>query len=278
MKVSEIMTKDPVKYRVPSSINEVIKVLIRNNITGIPITDVNGKYAGFVSRRDIFSNPNEVQTAMVMRRSPPISGDENVETAAIEMLKQKKRHLTVVDSNNYVTGILTPQNFMKLIKEQHGNIRIKDVMKDISIPVWEKTPLMPILITMNLSNIFSFPVIDGKGDFVGLITDRDIFDRVDLKYDSILSEMGIANDEDPWSWTGLRNVFRYVVERADIKLPDISAEQVMVKNPSIVYLNDKLEMAASIMIQNNFNQIPVLDDPKKIIGMLYDIEMLSVFQ
>ncbi|MGC8608557.1 MAG: CBS domain-containing protein [Thermoplasmata archaeon] len=278
MKVSEIMTKDPIKYKVPSSINEVIKILIKNNITGIPITDINGKYAGFVSRRDIFSNPNEVQTAMVMRRSDPISEDADVKTAAMEMLKQKKRHLTVVDSNNYVIGILTPQNFMKLIKEQYGNVRVKDVMKDLCIPIWERTPLTPVLITMNLSNIFSFPVIDADGNFVGLITDRDIFDRVDLKFDSVLSEMGIADDEDPWSWTGLRNVFRYVVQRADIKLPDISVEEVMVRGPSIVYANDKIEVAASIMIQNNFNQIPVLDDPKKITGMLYDIELLSVFK
>lgn len=278
MKVSDIMTPDPITYHVPSSINEVIKVLIKYNVTGVPITDQSGHYAGFVSRRDIFANPRETQTAMVMRRSKAVYEDDEVRTAALEMLAQKKRHLTVIDREGHVKGILTPQNFMKTIKENYGNVKVKEVMKETSVPIWYKTPLPAILTVMNVSGIFSFPVIDDNGSFVGLLVDRDIFDRIDLKFDSILSEMGIADDEDPWSWTGLRNVFKYVVERADIKLPKISADEIMVKNPTVVYANDKLSTAAELMIKYNYNQLPVLDDSHGIYGMLYDIEMLGVFQ
>ncbi|WP_297217390.1 CBS domain-containing protein [Thermoplasma sp.] len=278
MKVADIMTPDPITYHVPSSINEVIKVLIKYNVTGVPITDQNGYYVGFVSRRDIFANPRETQTAMVMRRSKAVYEDDEVRIAALEMLAQKKRHLTVIDRENHVKGILTPQNFMKTIRENYGNVKVKEVMKETSVPIWYKTPLPAILTVMNVSGIFSFPVINDDGSFVGLLVDRDIFDRIDLKFDSILSEMGIADDEDPWSWTGLRNVFKYVVERADIKLPKISAEEIMVKNPTVVYANDKLSTAADLMIKYNYNQLPVLDDSHGIYGMLYDIEMLGVFQ
>ena len=278
MKVADIMTPDPITYHVPSSINEVIKVLIKYNVTGVPITDQNGYYVGFVSRRDIFANPRETQTAMVMRRSKAVYEDDEVRIAALEMLAQKKRHLTVIDRENHVKGILTPQNFMKTIRENYGNVKVKEVMKETSVPIWYKTPLPAILTVMNVSGIFSFPVINDDGSFVGLLVDRDIFDRIDLKFDSILSEMGIADDEDPWSWTGLRNVFKYVVERADIKLPKISAEEIMVKNPTVVYANDKLSTAADLMIKYNDNQLPVLDDSHGIYGMLYDIEMLGVFQ
>ncbi|BAB60555.1 hypothetical protein [Thermoplasma volcanium GSS1] len=277
MKVSEIMTPNPITYRVPSSINEVIKVLIKYNVTGIPITDTAGHYVGFVSRRDIFSNPRETQTAMVMRRSNAVYEDDEVKVAAVEMLNQRKRHLTVINREGIVTGILTPQNFMKVIRDTYGTVKVKEVMKGVSVPIWYKTPLPAILTIMNVSNIFSFPVINDEGGFIGLLVDRDIFDRIDLKFDSVLSEMGIADDEDPWSWTGLRNVFKYVVERADIKLPKISAEEIMVKDPTVVYANDRLSTAADLMIKYNYNQLPVLDDTHGIYGMLYDIEMLGVF-
>ena len=70
--VSEIMTRSPVTSSVPGSISEVIKTLIKENITGLPVIDAKRKYVGMLSRRDIFDNPEETQTALVMRRANPV--------------------------------------------------------------------------------------------------------------------------------------------------------------------------------------------------------------
>ena len=48
-KVSDIMTKNPLCYTVPSSISEVIKILIKNNVTGIPIKNNQNKYQGIIN-------------------------------------------------------------------------------------------------------------------------------------------------------------------------------------------------------------------------------------
>ena len=52
-KVSDIMTKNPLCYTVPSSISEVIKILIKNNVTGIPIKNNQNKYQERVKNSEL---------------------------------------------------------------------------------------------------------------------------------------------------------------------------------------------------------------------------------
>jgi CBS domain-containing protein len=148
----------------------------------------------------------------------------------------------------------------------------------MAMPLWYKTPLGAIYTMMRVSRIYSFPVINENGDFMGLITDRDIFDKVDLKQSSVLSETGMAEDEDPWSWSGIRNVVTYILEKNKIQLPNIPASDIMIKTPAVAYVNDTIERVARIMATKNFNQLPLLDGSQKLVGMLYDIELLSAFQ
>ncbi len=100
-------------------------------------------------------------------------------------------------------------------------------------------------------------VDENGGDFVSLITDRDIFDHVDLKSTRTPTESGIADDEDPWSWTGgIRNVVTYVIERTHVSLPKIPAKEIMVKDPKVVYVNDSLSHAAKIMMEGELQPAP----------------------
>ena len=276
-KVSDIMTKNPVKYTVPSSIAEVIKILIKNNVTGIPIVDNQNKYQGVITRRDIFYNPDETQTALVMRKAKPINEGDSVETAANELVKQGKRHLIVTNDSNEVTGILTPQNFLNIISEEYRSLKVKDIIEYNSVCVWKDTPLSVALVMMKLSQVFSFPVLDDDGKFTGLITDRDIFNKVKMSHTSVLSEAGIADDEDPWSWEGIRNVFTYIIEKSNIKVPDIRVKELMVPDPKVIYLESTIEDAVKLMSQKNYNQLPILSGHGEIYGMIYDIEILKVF-
>ncbi|GGM66700.1 CBS domain-containing protein [Thermogymnomonas acidicola] len=277
VRVRDIMTRDPIRYRVPSNIQEVVSVLIRNNITGLPLVDQRGKYAGVISRRDIFEHPNESQTAMVMRRANTVLEDDSIETAARELFRQGRRHLTVTNRDNEVVGMLTPQNFMKIVVERFSGVKVKDVIRRTAFPIWENTPISVLPTIFRVSKTYACPVVDENGDFVSLITDRDIFDHVDLKSTRTPTESGIADDEDPWSWTGIRNVVTYVIERTHVSLPKIPAKEIMVKDPKVVYVNDSLSHAAKIMMEGNYNQLPVLESSERLAGMLYDIDIMGVF-
>ena len=276
-KVSEIMTTQPITGTVPSPLNEIVKILIKNNLTGLPMKDIRNHYAGIISRRDIFANPVETQAALVMRNAKTVKEDDTIQYAAIEMLNQHRRHLTVVNEKNEITGILTPQNFLQVVKEKYGSIKVKDLLKTITIPIWGKTPISMLPTLMRLSGVYTYPVVNSAGEFLGLVTDRDLFDKIDLKSTTVLSEAGLGEDEDPWSWGGIRNVITYVIEKSNIQLPDIPVEKIMVKNPVVVSPNDRLETAVRNMLTGNYNQLPVLEDSKIIAGMLYDIEIMRVF-
>lgn len=275
--VADIMTRNPIAYRVPSSVNEIIKALIKNNITGLPLSDTKGKYAGIISRRDIFDHSDETQTAMTMRKAVTVNQSDSIEAAAREMISQNRRHLTVVDDDNVIVGILTPQNFLPEVIAKHGKRRVKEVLKGITIPVWEDTPMNVVSLMMRLSRIYAFPVVDSEGSFRGLITDRDLFENVNVGTSHYLSETGMADDEDPWSWDGIRNVVTYLIEKRNIVLPKKPVKEVMIREPVVTNTTDTLEGAVKKMEIGNYNQLPVLQGTGEIADMLYDIQILNVF-
>ncbi|EQB73189.1 MAG: CBS domain-containing protein [Candidatus Thermoplasmatota archaeon] len=277
-KVADIMTRDPLCYTVPSSISEIIKILIKNNITGIPIKDNQNRYQGIITRRDIFYNPDETQTALVMRKAPTVNENDPINVAAGQLYEQKKRHIAVVNDNNELTGILTPQNFLNIIREKYAKVKVKEVMEYISVPCWEDTPLSVVLLMMNLSQIYSFPVVNRAGKFTGLVTDRDIFDKVKMYQTLESTESGIADDEDPWSWDGIKNVFTYFIAKSNITVPDIPVKKLKVGNPQVIYMESDLEDAVKLMAQKNYNQLPVLTGHGDIYGMLYDIEIMKILK
>lgn len=276
--VAEIMTRNPITYKVPSTVNEIIKALIKNNITGLPLSDTRDKYAGIISRRDIFDHPDETQTAMTMRKAATVNHNDSVENAANEMIKQSRRHLTVVDDDNSIVGILTPQNFLPEVILRFGKRKVKEVLGGIAIPVWEDTPMNVVSLTMRLSKVYACPVVDEEGNFMGLITDRDLFENVDVGTSHHLSETGMADDEDPWSWDGIRNVVTYLIEKRSIILPRKPVRDVMIKNPVVTSTNDTLEAAVKKMEVGNYNQLPVLQGTGQLADMLYDIQILNVFR
>jgi CBS domain-containing protein len=275
--VSSVMTKNPVVCTVPGNIESVVKTLTKIGLTGMPVVNGNGKYAGIISRRDIFRNHEETQTAMVMRSPVPVREDEDVAVAARQMVEQGKRHIAVVNGDNKVVGIVTPQNLLKLAQENYGEKKISEVPYDKVIPIWEKTPLKVMFNVMTISSIFVYVVIDEEGKMIGLITDRDIFDKINVRRDVVSSERGMDEDEDPWSWTGMRNFVQYAVQKNMVEIPSTPLSEVMVTEPKVTYRTSKLKDAIQVLLNGNFNQIPVLNANGKPNGMLYDLNIMKLF-
>ncbi len=275
--VSSVMTKNPVVCVVPGNVESVVKTLTKMGLTGMPVVNADGKYAGVISRRDIFSNHEEAQTAMVMRSPLPVKDDEDVSLAAKQMVDQGKRHIAVVDANNKVVGIVTPQNLLRLALQKYGEKKISEVQYSKVIPIWEKTPLKVMFNVMNISSIFVYVVIDDNGKMIGLITDRDIFDKIKVRRDVVSSERGMDEDEDPWSWTGMRNFVQYAVQKNMVEIPSSPLSEVMVTDPKVTYRTSKLKDAIQVLLDGNFNQIPVLSANGKPSGMLYDLDIMKLF-
>src|SRR5271169_3910571 len=54
IKVHDIMTGNPITVPDDYTVEETAQVLLEHNISGVPVTDCNGKMVGIITRNDIF--------------------------------------------------------------------------------------------------------------------------------------------------------------------------------------------------------------------------------
>jgi len=71
IRVRDIMTRHPVTARLPGTRTDVLRLLVKNKITGVPVVRADGVLAGFVARHHLFAKPEEEQLALVMVRDYP---------------------------------------------------------------------------------------------------------------------------------------------------------------------------------------------------------------
>ncbi|MEE4356394.1 MAG: CBS and ACT domain-containing protein [Desulfococcaceae bacterium] len=54
IRVSEIMTRNPITVKADYTVEETAEILLKNRISGAPVTDDNGKLIGIITKSDIF--------------------------------------------------------------------------------------------------------------------------------------------------------------------------------------------------------------------------------
>ena len=276
MIVSEIMTEKLIKAEVPGTRNDLLKLLVKSNLTGVPVVKRGEKtYAGFVTRQDIFSRPDEEQLAMLMRREyPSIGPDADVKEAARLLVENGSSHLPVVDKGELI-GIVTPTDMLLVVEKNNDMTPVIDIERSPCAPIYEGAPLSVALITFKVANVNALPVLDDNARLTGIITDRDIFNQSVIDGAVVMSDLGLNDDSDNLSWIGLRNVMKLWYEASKIELPKISVREVMVKNPTTVFSKTPAAEAARIMRKNDFGQLPVRGPNDNLIGMIYDVDVIS---
>jgi len=275
VKVKEVMTENPIVAELPGTRTEVLKKLVKNNITGMPVVKDDGTLAGFVTRQDIFSKPDEEQLALVIRRDcPTIGANANVKDAARMMVESNLSHLPVVEKNKLV-GILTPTDLLIVVEKDNPQTTVEEIVRSPCIPIYSGAPLTVALATFRAAKVYALPVLDDDAKLVGIITDRDIFNQTIVDSSVAMSDLGISDDEDNWTWEGLRNVMKLWYEVSRVDLPKLTVKEIMVKNPMTVFRKTLVGDAARIMRKNDFGQLPVRDSKDNLVAMVYDIDVVS---
>lgn len=276
MKVKEIMTENPIVAELPGTRTEVLKKLVKNNVTGLPVVKADdGTLVGFVTRQDIFAKPEEEQLALVMNRDvPTISPNASVKDAARMMVEKNLTHLPVVDKNKLV-GIVTPTDLLIVVEKENPQVAVEDIVRSPCIPIYQGAPLAVALATFKAARVNALPVLDDDAKLVGIITDRDIFNQTVVDSSVVMSDLGISDDEDNWTWEGLRNVMKLWYEVSKVDLPKLAVKDIMVKNPTTVFRKTLVADAARIMRKQDFGQLPVRDSKDNLVAMIYDIDVVS---
>ncbi|MBM7614275.1 CBS domain-containing protein [Alkaliphilus hydrothermalis] len=142
MKVKEIMTTEVITTKKDNTVEDVIKLLVDHNISGIPVVDDENYVVGIITEGDIIYRSKKL-------RIPS--------------------YFTILDSYIFLDN---PNTVQEQIKKMVG-YKVEDVMSDTVIVVKEDETVEEVATIITHKKVNRLPVVkDGK--LVGIVSRRDI--------------------------------------------------------------------------------------------------------
>lgn len=275
LKIRDVMDKNPPIAEVPGRREDALRILAKYEVSGVPIVKAGTKkFAGIVTRKDIFMHSDEDQLAILMNKNPvTISPDASIKRAA-KIFYEKRIHGIPVIKRGELIGVVSPKDVLRIISKTDG-YEVEKYLSPFFIPIYEETPLPVVMKIFRVTDISAMPVLDDNGKLTGIVSDGDLFNFSLVRETVSKSDIGIGEDEDIWTWEGIRDVIRLYYETSKIELPSVPVKEVMIKNVITVYRKSKLAEVAKKMVDNNINQMPVMDEDDELIGVIHDIDLMK---
>jgi CBS domain-containing protein len=119
----DIMSTEIISVRSGTSIEEALKLLVNSKITGLPVTDEEGRMVGVFSDYDVIAQISSGGEPTPERFKQPISFSKEIkaiteQTPLSEILEllvsSKYRRLPVVGREGKLVGMITRRDLMKL--------------------------------------------------------------------------------------------------------------------------------------------------------------------
>lgn len=124
---------DPVTLRPTDSLERVKEIMRLHNVSGIPITEGDGKLVGILTRRDMKYAESDRQTirdAMTSENLVTAPPDTSLERAGEILRRAKVEKLLLVDPNGKLCGLITMRDiersreYPNRLKDQRGRLRV----------------------------------------------------------------------------------------------------------------------------------------------------------
>jgi CBS domain-containing protein len=276
MIIEDVMSKNLIVGYIPGSIKDVLEILAKNNVSGMPIIKKNTKnVVGVITRTDIFKNFDEDQIALVMNEDfHYIKKDQKITDAAKLLFENRIHGLPVINNKKNLVGIISPKNIIKKILLEK-DCSINNYFSNLVVPIYEKTPINIVMEIIKITNENALPILNDKLQLTGIISDGDLFKLSTIKEGIERSDIGLGDDEDQWTWEGIRDTVRLYYSTTQVTLPSIPVKEVMIKDVKKVTKNTPVCDVANIMIKNDISHIPIVDADERLVGMISDIDLMA---
>lgn len=277
MLAKDYMTKDVVTVEIPSSRDDVLRILKRTGISGVPV--VKGpqkKLIGIVTRKDILRQAEETQVALLMSSKPlTIRPDVTLNEAAEIMTKMNVRRLPVIDGENLV-GILSVSDLVSAVAKlnDHREIGAGFVSKK-TYALWEDTPLPVVGRIMELAHSDAMPILNSENKLTGIISERDLIRCSSIEDDVQTSDFSTGTDDDEWTWESIRDNHTISYGVSKVELPNRPVKVCMVKKVLAVPINAEVSDCALKMKRGRVDQLPIINNDMKLSGMLFDRDLIK---
>ena len=270
------MTQDVVSVEIPGNRDDVLKILKRTGISGVPVIK-DEKLVGIITRKDLLRKPDETQLGLLMTPDLiTIGPDAAIADAARLIVRHNIRRLPVVEDRRLV-GLLSVSDLILAIAQMKCSVPIRDVYTSQTFAIWEETPLTVVGRVMEISGFDAIPILDTDNTLRGIISERDLI-RNSVIEDSVgVSDFSNGTDDDEWTWESIRDNHTISFGISKVQLPNRPVKLAMVKNVVAVPQNAEVSECALKMKRSRVDQLPVVNGDKKLVGMLYDRELIRAF-
>jgi len=269
------MTQDVVSVQIPGNRDDVLKILKRTGISGVPVIKEQ-TLVGIITRKDLLRKPDETQLGLLMTADPlTIGPDATIPEAAQILVNNCIRRLPVVEDGRLV-GLLSVSDLVLAIAQMKCQTPIRDTYTSNTFAVWEETPLTVVGKVMEISGFDAIPILDADNTLRGIISERDLI-RNSVIEDSVgISDFSNGTDDDEWTWESIRDNHTLSYSISKVQLPKKPVKNAMVKNVIAVPLNAEVSDCALKMKRARVDQLPVINGDKRLVAMLFDRDLIRV--
>ena len=277
MKVRELMSPDPIVAEVPGHRRDVLRLLVKHSVSGLPVVKARTRHlAGVVTRSDLFRKPEEEQLALIMSREPyTISPEADVSDAARVFHQRRIHGLPVVEGpERAVVGVLSPTDLLRATRTQGRTV--DHYAGPRVVPIHQDTPLPVVWQTMRLTGQEALPVMDDAARLVGIVADSDLFKLSGVEESIGRHEIGL-DAEDEVEAHSIRDIAPLYYAKSVLDLPRRPVRDIMERKVLTVFHRSGAEEAALKMAKARVNQLPVIDSEDRLVGLLTDLDLMRAW-
>ncbi len=269
------MTTDVVCVEIPGNRDDVLRILKRTGISGVPVLK-EGKLVGIITRKDMLRKADEVQLGVLMTPNPmTIAPDATIKAAATMMIEHNFRRLPVVEGNELV-GLISISDVVGAIARMKNTDEIRNQFSSHAYAIWEETPLPLVGRIMEMSGYDAVPILNEDGQLTGIISERDLIRHSNIEDSVEVSDFSNGTDDDEWTWESLRDNYTISYGISKVQLPDKPVKEAMVKEVVAVPLNTEVSECALKMKRARVDQLPIINGDRKMVSMLYDRDLIRI--
>jgi CBS domain-containing protein len=269
MQTSELVKK-PIGIIKNSTISDVIKKLLENNISRLVVLE-SGKPVGIISEKDVglflFDDATKqgldgIQLEKIMHKIEYIDEQKTIEECA-GIMSDKKFSSLMIGNKEHPLGIFTKTDLVKYYSENYvGKNKITDFMTTEYVFTHSAAPLFKVVRKM-LENKVSRVIVKNQNEQpVGVISFRDLF-RISVE---------LGSDEDSG------NVLVEQVRRGFLSEEGFGgvslANEVMSDGIITIKFHEDLADACKLMLENNVNGLAVLDGNGSLAGIVSKTDVI----
>jgi CBS domain-containing protein len=267
------MTSDVVHVEIPGNRDDVLKILKRTGISGVPVVK-NKKIVGIITRKDLLRKPEETQLGLLMTPKPvSIGPDADIRQAARLLVEHHVRRLPVVEEG-HLLGLISVSDLIHAIAHLKITDEIRTKYTSNTFALWEETPLPVVGRVMEISGVDAIPILDDENKLQGIISERDLIRNSSIEDSVGVSDFSNGTDDDEWTWESIRDNHTISFGISRVQLPNRPVKLAMVKNVVAVPHNAEVSECALKMRRARVDQLPVINGDKQLVAMLYDRELI----